>query len=180
MKRWIALGLVMGFFGAASASADIIETKKDGMLNGKILSENGEEVQFKNAKGQTLVFKKKDILFEDRESAAGGKSDNVQKGKQLARKAWGWLKNVPSAVRNWSDQLTEKLIGKVSAPLDRSAANAKSDALNKTMDEAGRAAGAMTKKVTAVNAEIYRQKNEGFGNPKSSTEKKGHFASLND
>ena len=52
MRRWIALGL-MGFFCATAAWADMIETKKDGILNGKILSENAEEVRFKNAKGRT-------------------------------------------------------------------------------------------------------------------------------
>ena len=170
MKRWIALGLVGGSF-CATAWADMIETKKDGILNGKILSENSQEVRFKNEKGQMLVFKKKDILFEDKE-------DPAKKMKLMALQAWEWVKDLPKLVRKTSDQLTEKFIGKMSAPLDRSAANAKSEQLAKAMDDAGKATASMTKKATTANAEIYRQKNEGFGSSQSSTEKKGHFASL--
>ena len=171
MRRWVALGLLSGFFCTASAQADMIETKKDGILNGKILSENGQEVRFQNAKGKTLIFKKTDILFEDKE-------DIAKKSKQMAQKVWDWLKNLPKMIRKRSDQLTEKFIGTVGAPLDRSGANAKADQLNRAMDDANQASAAMTKKAAAANAEIARQKNESFGSAQSSTEKKGHFASL--
>ena len=173
MKRWMALGLLSGFFCATVSWADMIETRKEGILNGKIMSENDREVHFKNAKGQTMVFKRSDVLFEDKE-------DISKKTKQAAQKFWEWLKNLPKAMRKGSDQWTDKFIGTVGAPLDRSGANAKSDQLAKAMDDASQASAVMTKKVAAANAEIARQKSEAFGSAQSSTEKKGHFTSLND
>ena len=149
----------------------MIETRKGEVLNGKILSDDGQTLQFKTAKGQTLTFKKKEIVFQEKE-------DPSKKIKEYTRKTWEWIKNLPITVRKTSDQLTEKFIGTVGAPLDRSGANAKSAQLARAMDDANQASAAMTKKVAAANAEIYRQKNEAFGSAQSSTEKKGHFASL--
>ena len=123
MKRWIALGLTAGFFGAALAWADMVETKKDGILNGKILSESDQEIQFKGSSGQTRVFKKKDVLFME-------KQDDSKTMKQFFQKALEILKNAPQKIKKMTDQWTKKFIGAVSKPLDRSAANAKSDELN--------------------------------------------------
>ena len=123
MKRWIALGLMAGFFGAALAWADMVETKKDGILNGTILSESDQEIQFKDSTGKTRVFKKKDVLFMDKEDAS-------KKAKLFFQKALEILKNVPKNIKKMTDQWTKKFIGAASKPLDRSAANARSDELN--------------------------------------------------
>ncbi len=173
MNRSTALWFLCGFFCMTIAHADMIETKRDGVINGKILSENNQELKFKDAKGQMRVFKKQDVIFQEKEKDAGPKAMN-----QTVEKAKEWLKNAPKNVKKTTDQLTEKFIGKMSKPLNRSAANAKSDALNRTMEEASQASTALAKKNMQANAEINRQKSEAFGSS-SSEEKKGRFASLN-
>ena len=170
MRRWILFGLAGAFFLTGAARADMIETKNDGILSGKVVSDHGNELSFKDAKGRTRVFKKTDVLYLEKE-------DSSKKIKQWARQAWDWLKNLPKFARKSSDQLTKKFVGKMSKPLDRSSADAKSAALARTMDEASQATAAMAKKTMKVNAEISRQSKEGFGGF-STEEKKGRFSSL--
>lgn len=170
MTRGWVFGLMSVFVFIGVARADMIETKNDGVLNGKVLSDNGQELSFKDAKGRTRVFKKNDVLYIEKE-------DSSKKIKQWARQAWGWLKNLPKTARKTSDQLTKKFVGKMSQPLNRSSANAKSAALARTMDDASQATTAMAKKTMKVNAEIARQEKEGFGGF-SAAPKKGRFASL--
>ena len=172
MKRVLSFGLIGFICFTASVHADILETKKGGIQNGQILSDDGKQLKFKDAKGKTHVYDKKDVLYQEKEDAA-------KKSKRFAHDAWDKIKAAPMAVKKGSDKLTEKFIGTVGKPLDRSAADAKGAALAKSMDEASQATGSMTKKSVAVNKEVYRQKNEAMVDAgSSSSAKKGHFASL--
>ena len=62
--------------------------------------------------------------------------------------------------------------------MDRSGADAKSEALARSIDEANRAAAGATNKIMAVNREAYRQQNEAREVAEGADEKKGHFSSL--
>ncbi len=170
MKRRALIGFMIGFFCVTLAKADMLETRKEGILNGKILSENDHEVHFKDAKGRTLVIKKKDVLFVDKENSS-------KAIRQTTQKVLEFLKHVPGNIKKYTDQLTEKFIKKVSSPLNRSGANAKMEALSRSMDETSRASTALAKKNMKVNSEITQQTKESYGDS-SSNKKKGRFSSL--
>lgn len=172
MKRWAMLGFVGVFFCVTVAWADIIETKKDGILNGTILSENEKEVQFKDAKGQTRIFNKTDVLFQEKEAPP-------QPVAKTAEKAWEWVKQGPKNVKRMSDQLTDKFIGSVSQPLDRSAVNAKSDELARALDEASKVAATVSKNNKRISAEARSLELESYGTG-APEKKKGRFESLSD
>ncbi len=101
-------------------------------------------------------------------------------GKRMANSfGAGW-----KVIRKTSDHLTDKFIGKMSQPLDRSAADKKAAMLNSALQEAERVSAAAAVKAKLANQEIYKLKNEGFGsysNPSSSSsgsKSKGRFTSL--
>ncbi len=170
MKRWVMLWLVGGVFFSTLARADMIETKKEGIMSGKVLSENEKEVQFRDTKGQTRIFKKKELLFMEKQDPSKTMKRNMQKALTA-------LKDAAKNLKKNSKVFTQKLIGSVSRPLDRSKADEKSAAFSRSMDEASLAATALAKKNMKINSEINRQTSEGFGDS-SSKEKKGHFSSL--
>ena len=179
MKRRIALGLFGIFFFQLAALADMIEVKELGILNGKVLSKNEKEVRFRDAKGKEHHFAKSDVLYLDTNAGSTPASDSplAEKVKTKAADLWKAAKKAPEAIKRGTDDLTQKFIGEAGKPLDRSAANAKSDALAKSMDEASQAVVAMSKKNMMINSEIRKQTKEDFGGSTSS-EKKGHFSSL--
>ncbi len=166
--------LLMGLLGfTASAQADFIETKKDGFLNGQIVSDDGKQVKFKDAKGRMHTYAKKDVLFQEKE-------DPSKKTKQMARDAGDWLKKLPENAQKTSAEFSEKALGGISQPLDRSAANAKADQLARALDDANRASASTAAKNSTFNKEVYRQRDEAqaVANAAASSSKKGRFSSL--
>lgn len=154
------------------AMADMIEVRNKGFMNGTILSDDGKELKFKDAKGKEHLYKRTDVLFLEKE-------DPGKAMKQNTTKVLDAIKQAPAAVKKQSQKLTEQFIAPMSQPLDRSAADAKSAALNSALEEANRAAAASTKKVVTFNKEVYRQQSEaGDSLPGESDKKKGHFSSL--
>lgn len=115
--------------------------------------------------------------------------------KDKAQSAWTSAKvlgkrigqSVASAwkvVRKTSDRLTEKFVGKMSKPLDRSAADKKVNILNSALDDANKASAAAHAKAKVANREIYKFNNEGIGSystlssSSSGSKSKGRFTSL--
>lgn len=101
-------------------------------------------------------------------------------GKRMANSVIaGW-----KVVRKASDRLTDKFIGKMSQPLDRTAADKKAAMLNSALEEATRVSAAAAAKAKLANQEIYKLKSEGFGSSDTSSssssgsKSKGRFASL--
>ena len=178
MKRGVGIYFLLLAFWQAVACADMIEVKKDGIMNGKVVSENKEELQFKDAKGNTRTYKKEDVLYLEKEE----EKPLAEKIKQQATQALREAKKVPEKIKETSDGLTKQLAGGLSAPLDRGAADAKSDALSSAMDEASRATVALSKKNMAINQEIKEQTDYLNGTSGSSgsgsDSKKGRFESL--
>ncbi len=120
------------------------------------------------------------------EAAAPGNDISLDQDKksfaQSAQALWqrvargvvtGW-----KVIRRTSDKLTEKFIGKMSKPLDRSAADRKAAMLDNTLNEANRAAAATIEKTKKANREIHAQKNEGFGSLSKSSSSGSSFTSL--
>ena len=180
MKRCIILGLFGLILFQRPVLADMIETKDQGILNGKVLSQNDQEIRFKDAKGKEHRFVKTDVLYLDTGSVSAPAEDTpfAEKVKTKAAQLWAVAQKAPEALKKSTDKLTDKFIGEAGKPLDRSAANAKSDALAKSMDEASQAAVAMSKKNMLITSEIKRQTKEGYSDSKSSDEHKGRFSSL--
>lgn len=154
------------------AMADMIEVKNKGFMNGTILSDDGKELKFKDGKGKEHIYKRSDVLFLE-------KDDPGKVMKQNTSKVLDAIKQAPDAMKKGSQKLTEKFIAPLSQPLDRSAADAKSAALNNALEEANRAAAASTSKMVTFNKEAIRQQNEARDSlPGSSDTKKGRFSSL--
>ena len=176
MRHRMVLFIACAFFFQTAARADMIEVKKEGIFNGKVVSRDDRQVQLKDAKGTMHRFDKNDVLFLEtsEEQAPRPFWDKV---KQTAAEFWRIALKAPQAVKKTSDQLTEKFIGKMSKPLDRSVANAKADMLAKTMDDASKSTAEMAKKSMKVDAEINRQTREAR-DAASSSEQKGRFTSL--
>ena len=181
MKRSAVLFLI-GLMGVQTAvRADMIETKKEGILNGRILSKDDKQVRFRDAKGKEHQYAKADVLYMDVDAGSAAVADKplTEQMKIKAAKLLEAAKKAPAAIKKGTDDLTEKFIGQVGQPLDRSAANAKSEALAKAMDQAGQSSAAMTGKVNVANKEFYRQQNEARDAAASSSGgKKGRFSSL--
>ena len=170
MRRHLFLVLLLFFLAAPPRSwADIVEVRGEGYVNGDILSDDGKEMKFKDNHGKVRTIPKADVLYAEKE-------DHAAKARS---RFWDDVKRVPGAVKKKTDGWTAKFIGVVGAPIDRSAADAKSKMLADTLAEAGRAQTSAAGKVMTANREIYRQQNEAKeGVQSSSEEKKGRFAKL--
>ena len=141
----------------ASANADMIEVKGRGILNGKVVSQDASTVRFQGADGQTQTFAAKDTQIIDVDSSEGGDPGFVRKNGL----AWLWEKiqeffeyivRLIERLHKKTDKITEKFIGKMSEPLDRSAAQAKADRLAAALDEASKA----VSQVNTMNRNIDR------------------------
>ncbi len=126
--------------------------------------------------------------------AGRGYADQGESFKDKAQSTWASARamgkrigqsavSVWKVVRKTSDRLTEKFIGKMSQPLDRSAADKKVTMLNSALDDANKASAAAAAKAKLANQEIYKVRNEGFGSytstsSSSGSKSKGRFTSL--
>ena len=185
MKRTTAVYFLLALFLQVPGWADEIEVRGKGIMNGVILSNDDQEVRFKDSSGATVTYKKKDVLFLV-------KDDREKLKKAVLRwiaQAIDTVKRLPHKLKKGSANLTDQFIVPLSKPLDRSAADRKADELAKTMDDASKAAAAMHKKVLTANAEVRRQSQDDYkpaankhhtsdsqAHDSSST---GHFQSLN-
>ncbi len=72
MKRsWgaaLIIGISAAFFAASIASAEVMEVKGKGLLQGRIVSEKNGEIVFLNSWGETLTFPRSEVLFTQNES----------------------------------------------------------------------------------------------------------------
>lgn len=166
------------FLNACAAWADMIEVKGKGAMNGKILSEDQEEVKFKDAAGDVHVFPKADVLYSD---ASFGPIESdapvAQKVRSAALEFLRWVKNLPKEYERVTKRTTGKLVGKMSKPINRSAVNAKSDSLATAMDRASNAAVALSKKNLKINQEL-KKRNDDFIKETGEDSRKGRFTSL--
>ena len=176
MKRSLSLCLLGLFFFQPVVRADMIEIKKEGVFNGKILSQDDKQVRFKDAGGRERLFSREDVLFMEVDADAG--KPLVEKVKKKAAELWRAAKKAPEAVRKGADDLTEKFIGVVGQPLDRSAANAKADQLAGALDQTNKTSAASINKARTVDKEITRQQKEAEGFASQNNEHKGRFTSL--
>ena len=179
MKRRIVLSLFSLFLFQPVVRADMIEVKNEGILNGKVLSNDDKQVRFKDSRGKEHQYAKEDVLYLDTDVNVNVDMSFFEKVQKKAAEILKAVRTVPKAVKKTTDGMTEKFIGEVGKPLDRSAANAKSAALASALDQASQASAASTSKMMAFNKEVYRQRNEARESaPSSSDEKKGRFTSL--
>ena len=165
------------------ASADMIETKKAGIMNGKLLSQNKETMQFKDASGRLHIFRKEEVLFLEKSAEESSAQTPAKDLPPKTAVILHELKKLPEKIKKTGEDLSKKWAG-LSAPLDRHAADAKADSLSLSMDEASRAAVAMSKKNMLINQEIKTQ-TATLDGPSSKTPpdkepvKKKSFSSLN-
>jgi hypothetical protein len=69
--------LLAAALGAAPARADMIEVKGRGVFSGRVLSDEGGKVVFKNSWGETMTLDKNDVIFMQQGGSApaqGGKT----------------------------------------------------------------------------------------------------------
>ncbi len=179
MKKSVTLLAAMGLF-SSYAYADMIEVKNKGILNGTVISQDSNQMIFKDATGVTHTFPKIDILYSDVTAGGNGagKSTVAQKISAFGRKAWEKMTDLFAAYKRTTARVTNKAVGGLSKPLDRSRVNERSSALSKVMDNASKAAAAASKKNRQINAELKRNEEESFGSSQSSKHRKKRFVSL--
>jgi len=166
------------FLSACSAWADMIEVKGKGIMNGKVLSEDQNEVKFKDSTGTVHAFSKADILYSDISSGPVEDGTPVAQRIRLASLEFlRWIKNLPKEYKKITERTTGKLVGKMSKPIDRKAANAKSDSLAAAMDQASRASVALSKKNLEINQAL-KKSNDDFIKEAGENSGKGRFTSL--
>lgn len=117
MKRAKALAFA-ALFMATAAQADMVEVKGKGILNGEVLSQDDKQMQFKDAKGKTHVFAKKDVLFVELDKNDTGSSTSVSTWKNKASRALASAKSGAKKVGRSVSQTTKKVTGAISQPLD--------------------------------------------------------------
>lgn len=145
--------LVLSTFGPLlPAQADMIEIKDRGVLNGKILSQDDKEVRFEDSTKNLFVIPKKDVLFlevqTDRPLAAQTRNTN---GRDWGSELDHWKYKAQRVFRDakvFVLKNTKKIRKLVNAPLDRSSADSRSNALaastaelsshSKTLNKQGR------------------------------------------
>ena len=183
MRRVTALaaGAVLA---AVTAHADMIELKSKGFLNGEVVSQDDREVHFKDASGKTGVYPKAEIVYMQIDKSDTGKKSDVllKRLKVKIEQALEAVKKMPQALKHFTDAKTHKFLDAAGKPLDRSAVNAKSDALAKAMDEASQTSATLSKKNLTVNSELKKQKeymDDQWGSGKKG-QKSGRFSSLED
>ena len=183
-KRIRGFCWVLAVFVCRTASADMIEVKDRGILNGKLVSQNEKEIQFKGADGKLQVFPRQDVLFVDVESGSKTPSSGSELLQMLKRKtlrAWEAVKRVFPWLKQKAGAATKGFTDFASQPLDRSRVDAKSATLAKVLDEASQASAAMSRKVMQMDGEVRKQKqymDETWGTGEKDS-KKGRFSSLN-
>ena len=132
MKKRFFICLFFVLCAPRMAAADILEVKGEGFVNGKIVSENDQELTFKNTAGQVRVLQRSDILFIEKEDKGVFKKDfwaDAAGLQGLYYKTIYTLRDIWARLRRITNQLTERWIGAASKPLDRSRANARAAAL---------------------------------------------------
>ena len=161
----------------AVVHADMVEVKDLGIMNGTIVSEDKDQMKFKDAKGKMHTFKMKDVTFQEKEDV-GKKNASMIKAK--TKEVMEALKKAPETIQKGSQQLTNKYIAPLTAPLDRSGADAKSQALAGALDQANQASASGVNKTLTFNKEVIRQQNEAKNVAASaaSDSKKGRYTSL--
>ena len=141
MKVCFAVLLVLALFGfCLPAEADMIEIKNRGVLNGKILSSDDKEVRFEDTAKNLFVVPKADVLFLEAQKDA---PVTAEKGASSAfaktdwkRAAGEWRDKIESAyhkTKRFLSKKTEGIRNVIMKPLDRSAADSKSEALADSM-----------------------------------------------
>jgi len=80
VPRVIFLALLCSWLAVGAASADIIEVRGKGVIDGKILSEDSASIEFKDAWGEVSTYSKKDVLLVERIAEKSG-----SRGKKATR-----------------------------------------------------------------------------------------------
>ena len=156
MKRIFA-GFWLGFFFlSGNAWAEVLELRGRGYVNGKVLSDDGQTIQFKNPQGKVEVISKKDILYQERDFHTI-KSKRSQETKPFSIE--GAVADTKEAVQNFSKGVKEKYpemtkkIADMGKPLDvkHTDSQKRADAFAKAIEEANEATAAMDKKTREMN-----------------------------
>ena len=157
MKRAQAILVLSAIFWQSAVSADVIETKSQGIMNGKRLSETADQVVFQDAKGKEHIFRKSEILFfVEEENIVQKPSPTQAKVQGLMDAAKKMKEKILETGAVWMKK-AEKWTRKLSKPLDRSVADSKGDAMAQYLEEASQATVDMSEKNMAVNQEIKTQ-----------------------
>ena len=173
MKKNIFISLFFIVAFPRLGFADIVEVKGEGIMDGKVISEDEKEIQFKDSYGKTRTINKKNVVFMEKE-----KEDKFKSLKKMVADVSGSIQKTSSNLKKESDQATDKFMKVVTQPLDRSAADQKAAALNNALSQAGGACASMNKKNLAIAGEAKKAMSEDMGEAK--TEKKSRFRSLSD
>ena len=185
MNRMIPIAVFL-LAAALPASADVLEVKGRGVINGKTLSRDAEGITFEDADGRTARYAASDILFFEKEAPASTVTEVAKKksfnfsailadAKRFFANSPAWLHEIHSATDKW----TKKFRDVAGKPLDRSAADKKGEELAKALDDAGKAQAEMAAKTKRANEEIRRQKTGDSGSSSSGSDSfKGTFGKL--
>lgn len=171
LKRVLGLVFCAIWINAACLRADIIEIKDEGFVSGEIVSEDENQMTFKDAHGNTRVIPKTNIGMVEHE-------DKLRKWKEIPADIAQKVSSSMSRTKEKAESTTKKVKSKVTAPLDRSKAQDKADALSDAFKKANEASAAMSKKNNLVAQEM-KASAEGTGSSSGSAVKsKGRFESL--
>ncbi len=140
MRSGIALAIGAVFFGLSlSARADMIETKGRGVINGKIISQDDKEVRFEDSAKNLFIVPKKDVLFlEAQTDRLATAQTNNKKGRDWGLEIEHWKYKAERLFYDVKSFVSEKTLSirkYIEKPLDRNAADSRSEALAKSMGD---------------------------------------------
>ena len=113
MKRFCA-ALAAGslFFASGNLWADILEIRGRGYVNGRVLSDDGKKITFKNNNGRVEVLPKSEVTYFEKETSrktfAGPrpteKSSIVDRVRWIVQK---WIDDLTGKCSEWSQKLKD-------------------------------------------------------------------------
>ena len=185
MRSRIAAVFVLAW--AASilpARADMIEIKGRGVLNGKILSQDDNEVRFEDTAKNLFVVPKADVLFLEAQMDAPAASQKKASNRWTELDLRGWryrAEHYYGITKRFVVDKTRGIRGFIAAPLDRSSADSKSKALAGSMEDLSTNLKTLNKQDRKRAAQMRGVKDDQMRasiKTKSKNKKTGNFSSL--
>lgn len=185
-RRLFFIFTILFFLTTTGLRADILETKKDGFMDGELISDDGKEVIFKNSHGETKTFAKSEVTY----------FEKVDKNKEALKRVVQTVQNIPKDLqKNVAKSMQGAKAKAPNVPIKaKVAAGAKSkkssggsggmmDEANKAMAQAQKAQAAQQKKMMqAIKEAEGGSGGDGGGEEKAGkySFKKGRFSSLSE
>ena len=134
--------------GSTVSYADMIEIRNRGFLNGKILSQDPNEVKFEDSKKNVITVPKSDVLFLEVQKDAPVVERPKPRPAPWSKKIQRWKDRAGRFyhdARRAIQRRTERVVNFIQTPLDRSGVDAKTDEFAKSMDSLANSLGKISK-----------------------------------